>query len=189
MVSQVSGAIAVSDVSKVCTTAFYTPGNLARAMTDFRNSSFGARVNVFVKGVRIKTTHLGYKKTVKGVFNKTAKQHMFDCAEFGGRISVEAYFKKSAFPVAINSSYSFLSTEYSITLQYDIPLVDVGGTKVRHAPCAFSRMPLTRFCNQGQLSSSGTVRDSSQPAVPGQADGRAHREYDHRRCKAAQHQR
>src|SRR6266478_4781747 len=42
----------------ICTTAFYTPSNLADAMIAFRNASFGARVNVFVRGVRVKTTHL-----------------------------------------------------------------------------------------------------------------------------------
>lgn len=66
-------------------------------MENFRNSSFGARVNAFIKGVRIKTTHLGYKKTVKSVFKKTARQHVFDCAEFGGPITVEDYFRRSLF--------------------------------------------------------------------------------------------
>ncbi|KAJ6613603.1 ribonuclease H-like domain-containing protein [Mycena sp. CBHHK59/15] len=103
----------------VCTTAFYTPGNLARAMEDFRNSSFGARPNAFVKGVRVKTSHLGYKKTVKSVFNKTPAQHQFDCAELGGRISVADYFRR----------------KYQITLRYpDIPLVDVGGAKSNYLP-------------------------------------------------------
>ncbi|KAJ7856608.1 argonaute-like protein [Mycena leptocephala] len=103
----------------VCTTAFYTPGNLARAIEEFRNSSFGARPNAFVKGVRIKTTHLGYKKTVKSVFNKSARQHKFDCAEFGGLVSVEEYFFR----------------KYNIELRYpDMPLVDVGGAKSNYLP-------------------------------------------------------
>ncbi|KAJ7481492.1 argonaute-like protein [Mycena latifolia] len=103
----------------VCTTAFYTPGNLARAMEEFRNSSFGARVNAFVKGVRIKTTHLGYKKTVKSVYNKTPREHRFDCAEFGGEITVEQYFLQ----------------KYNIRLQFpNIPLVDVGGAKSNYLP-------------------------------------------------------
>lgn len=79
----------------VCTTAFYTPGNLARAMTEFRNSSFGARPNVFVKGVRVKTQHLGYKKTVKSLSNVNAKQHSFEAADLGGKVTVEVYFKRS----------------------------------------------------------------------------------------------
>ncbi|KAJ7201035.1 argonaute-like protein [Mycena pura] len=103
----------------VCTTAFYVPGNLARAMEEFTNSSFGARANAFVKGVRVKTSHLGYKKTVKRVADKNAKQHVFDCAEFGARLSVEKYFKQ----------------KYNITLQRpDLPLVDVGGAKSNLLP-------------------------------------------------------
>lgn len=79
----------------VCTTAFYTPGNLAKAMEEFRNASFGARVSGFVKGVRVKTTHLGYKKTVKSLFNKTPREHSFDCEEFRAKLTVEEYFKRS----------------------------------------------------------------------------------------------
>ncbi|KAF8065231.1 argonaute-like protein [Lyophyllum atratum] len=102
----------------VCTTAFYIPGSLARAMMDFRNSSFGARVNVFVKGVRIKTTHLGYRKTVKSLAPFNARQHTFESAEFG-KVSVEVYFKR----------------KYNVTLQHvDLPLVDVGGQKANYLP-------------------------------------------------------
>ncbi|KAF5384150.1 hypothetical protein D9615_003264 [Tricholomella constricta] len=103
----------------VCTTAFYVPGNLARAMTEFRDSSFGARMNVFVKGVRVKTTHLGYRKTVKALTNVNARQYSFDAADLGGKVSVETYFKR----------------KYKITLQYpDLPLVDVGGLKTNYLP-------------------------------------------------------
>lgn len=86
----------VHNYSTVCTTAFYVPGNLARAMTEFRQASFGARVNTFVKGVRVKTTHLHYKKTVKALSGVNAKQHVFEVAEFGQKMSVEAYFKRSS---------------------------------------------------------------------------------------------
>lgn len=79
----------------VCTTAFYTPGNLADAMSNFRNASFGARVAGFVKGVRVKTLHLGYRKSVKALAHKTPRQHTFDCAELGGTVTVEDYFKRS----------------------------------------------------------------------------------------------
>ena len=80
----------------VCTTAFYTPGNLADAMTAFRNSSFGARPAAFVKGVRVKTLHLGYKKSVRTVSNKTARQHKFIATELGGvEVTVEEYFRRS----------------------------------------------------------------------------------------------
>lgn len=78
----------------VCTTAFYTPGNLARAMVVFRDSSFGARMEAFCKGVRIKTTHLGYRKSVKKLARHTAKTYSFDTPEYG-KVTVEQYFKRS----------------------------------------------------------------------------------------------
>lgn len=65
-------------------------------MIEFRQASFGARVNAFVKGIRVKTTHLGYKKTVKALSTVNARQHIFEVAEFGGNISVEVYFKRSS---------------------------------------------------------------------------------------------
>ncbi|KAG6884814.1 hypothetical protein C0993_008033 [Termitomyces sp. T159_Od127] len=102
----------------VCTTAFYTPGNLARAMVEFQESSFGARANVFVKGVRIRTTHLNYKKTVKNLASFNARQHSFHTDEYG-TVTVETYFKR----------------KYQITLKKpDLPLVDVGGTKANYLP-------------------------------------------------------
>jgi eukaryotic translation initiation factor 2C len=83
----------------VCTTAFYTPGNLADAMMAFRNASFGARPAAFVKGVRVKTRHLGYKKTVKTLAKQNAREYKFD-SEFG-RVTVEQYFKKSTHSVIL----------------------------------------------------------------------------------------
>jgi hypothetical protein len=79
----------------VCTTAFYTPGNLADAMTTFRNASFGAKVNVFVKGIRVEATHAGYRKSIKGMAKETARTFVFDCPELGGRVTVEEYFRRS----------------------------------------------------------------------------------------------
>ena len=78
----------------VCTTAFYTEGNLADAMMAFENASFGARMQVFAKGVRVRTTHLGYRKTIKTVSKLNAKQHKFKADDLG-MVSVEEYFKKS----------------------------------------------------------------------------------------------
>lgn len=77
-----------------CTTAFYQPQNLAMAMEQFRNHSFGAQPANFVRGVRVKTTHLGYKKTVKKLHSKNAREHKFDSGDYG-TVSVEQYFKKS----------------------------------------------------------------------------------------------
>ena len=79
-----------------CTTAFYQPQNLAMAMRQFEESSFGAQASTFVRGVRVKTTHLGYKKTVKKLARFTARQHKFDSGDFG-TVTVEQYFKKSMF--------------------------------------------------------------------------------------------
>ena len=77
-----------------CTTAFYQPQNLAMAMMQFQESSFGAQVSTFVRGVRIKTTHLGYKKTVKKLARASARQHRFDSGDFG-TVTVEEYFRRS----------------------------------------------------------------------------------------------
>ena len=77
-----------------CTTAFYQPQNLAVAMMRFQESSFGAQASTFVRGVRVKTTHLGYKKTVKKLARASARQHKFDSGEFG-TVTVQEYFKKS----------------------------------------------------------------------------------------------
>lgn len=81
----------------VATTAFYTPGNLADGMYAFEQASFGARMAGFCKGVRIRTMHLGYRKTVKKLANATAKSHRFDCPELGGMVTVVQYFKQSTF--------------------------------------------------------------------------------------------
>lgn len=88
----------------VCTTAFYIPGNLARAMMDFQNSSSGARMEVFCKSVRIKTTHLGYRKTVKKLVRHTARTYSFDTPEYG-RVNVEEYFRRSKFTYDSVRSY------------------------------------------------------------------------------------
>ena len=79
----------------VCTTAFYTPGNLADSMVAFRNASFGAKMNTFVKGIRVKATHLGYRRTIKTISKHTAKTYKFNCDDFKAEVTVEEYFKRS----------------------------------------------------------------------------------------------
>jgi hypothetical protein len=81
-----------------CTTAFYVPQNLAKAMLDFRQASHGASVSAFIKGVRIRATHLGYHKGVNGLAKGfvTAKQHKFDSGDYGV-VTVEEYFRRSRF--------------------------------------------------------------------------------------------
>lgn len=64
-------------------------------MKAFVQSSFGARAAAFVRGVRVQTTHLGYKKTVKTVSNMNARQYRFHVAEFNRELTVEEYFKQS----------------------------------------------------------------------------------------------
>ena len=80
----------------VCTTAFYTPGNLATRLQEFMNHSFDARPTAFVKGLRVVATHLGYRKTIKKAANVSARQHKFT-AEGLGEVTVEQYFAKSRF--------------------------------------------------------------------------------------------
>ena len=79
-----------------CTTAFYTPGNLAARMQEFMDYSFGARPTTFVKGLRVVATHLGYRKTIKKAANVSARQHKFT-AEGLGEVTVEQYFAQSRF--------------------------------------------------------------------------------------------
>ncbi|KAI0664173.1 argonaute-like protein [Cubamyces menziesii] len=102
----------------VCTTAFYTPGNLADRLIEFMSASHGARPAAFVKGVRIRTVHLGYRKTVKTAAKVNARQYKFT-AEGMGEVTVEQYFAK----------------KYNIKLRYpDLPLIDVGGQKTNYLP-------------------------------------------------------
>ena len=102
----------------VCTTAFYTPGNLADAMMAFRNSSFNARPAAFVKGIRVKTLHLGYKKSVRTLSNKTARQHKFLATELGSvEVTVEEYFKRSMFICPL-SAYTTITECYPLRVQY-----------------------------------------------------------------------
>jgi eukaryotic translation initiation factor 2C len=88
-------------------------------MNVFSRSSFGARVAGFVKGVRVQTKHLGYKKTVKTLSPKTARTHRFRAEELGRDVTVEEYFQ----------------AKYKIKLQFpDMPLVDVGGKNANLLP-------------------------------------------------------
>ncbi|KAF5350531.1 hypothetical protein D9756_008708 [Leucocoprinus leucothites] len=102
----------------VCTTAFYKPGNLADALNEFMRLSFSARATAFVKGLRVRATHLGYRKTITKVAASTANSYRFDSGEFG-EVSVAEYFLK----------------KYKIKLRYpDLPLMDVGGQKTNLLP-------------------------------------------------------
>lgn len=80
----------------VATTAMYVPGMMDKSMEDFRRSTYNARLTPFFKGVRIQTTHLGYKskKTVRRIHNQPANKESFVSEEYG-KITVEMYFKRS----------------------------------------------------------------------------------------------
>lgn len=93
----------------VCTTAFYSPGNLADAMVAFRNASFGAKVNAFVKGIRVQATHLGYRKTIKAMSKYNARTYKFPCDELGGEVTVEEYFRRSKLCSSIYDSVTDLT--------------------------------------------------------------------------------
>lgn len=113
----------------VCTTAFYVVQNLASAMMEFSRASFGARMTAFCKGVRVQTTHLGHRKTIKEVSRFNAKQYSFRAEEYGANVTVEQYFRRSKLLLL---TFAFADgracKEYNITLSHpDMPLVDVGG--------------------------------------------------------------
>jgi eukaryotic translation initiation factor 2C len=68
----------------VAITAVYAPGNLAVAMMQFRNSSFGARMEAFFRGtIRVQATHLGRRMIVRRVAGYTAKTLEIDTSDFG----------------------------------------------------------------------------------------------------------
>ena len=84
--------------SNVCMTAFIVPGNLADRLKEFGQNSRGSMPTLpksMVKSIRVKTLHLGHKKKLNAIGNKSARETFFDCEEFGGKISVEKYFQRS----------------------------------------------------------------------------------------------
>ncbi|KAK7436896.1 hypothetical protein VKT23_018916 [Stygiomarasmius scandens] len=99
----------------VCMTGFVKPGNLAEALRRFEGMS-GALPTLppgIIKSMHVVTRHLGYRRhRLKAIGTKTARNQDFPCDEFGGRISVENYFKR----------------KYNITLRHpaDLPVVNIG---------------------------------------------------------------
>lgn len=134
----------------VCTTAFYTPGNLADAISKFVASSFGARAAAFARGVRVKTTHLGYKKTIKTVSNMNARQYKFYADEYKREVTVEEYFLK----------------KYKIKLHFpEMSLVDVGGQKANLLPAELCEiLPDQPF--RGKLTDEHTAQMITVAAKP-----------------------
>ena len=102
----------------VCTTAFYVPGNLADSLQAFLNASFSARPSAFCRHVRVKTTHLGYRKTIAGTANFSARQHSFQSQEYG-KITVEDYFKRSKSyrrPTSVRPSLTFHRVRHHVAI-------------------------------------------------------------------------
>ncbi|KAG8719694.1 hypothetical protein FRC08_002226 [Ceratobasidium sp. 394] len=90
----------------VAATAFYRPGNLAQLFLEFGRPR-AEQIPDFVRDLRVEMTHTGAKrrKAIEDVWlNTSATEYMFPCSEFGGQnMSVEAYFKQSAFlPCFVN---------------------------------------------------------------------------------------
>ncbi|KIJ17922.1 hypothetical protein PAXINDRAFT_167846 [Paxillus involutus ATCC 200175] len=104
----------------VCMTAFYKPGNLADAITEFRNRSNGGMLHRFAQKLKVTTKHLGYTQTkpLRKIMQTTSKNTFFQCDEYNSpKMSVEQYFKR----------------KYNIQLrQPDMPVVDISGPNAKH---------------------------------------------------------
>lgn len=91
-----------------CASAFYREGNLATAMEDYRKDG-GSHFAGFVKGLRVETSHLGFKRkqTIKHVSNLSARHQNFICKEYGNsEITVEQYFLISQyFPISRQADF------------------------------------------------------------------------------------
>jgi len=100
----------------VCMTAFYKPGNLADAIMEFNRTSNGAMLQRFAQKLKVTTSHLGYKqkKPVKKIMHTSATQTFFNCEEFGGKISVADYFKRSSY---LNTSFVHMPILQQSTLE------------------------------------------------------------------------
>ncbi|KAF6752684.1 QDE2 protein [Ephemerocybe angulata] len=103
-----------------CMTAFVEPGNLADRLLQFSESSRGSLPTLskaMIRSIKVRTLHLHHRKKLNAIGTTTARNTFFDCQEFGGKTSVEQFFKK----------------KYKITLKHptDLPVVDLGNGKNR----------------------------------------------------------
>ncbi|KAH8832943.1 Piwi-domain-containing protein [Flagelloscypha sp. PMI_526] len=100
--------------ANVCMTAFIMPGGLDKALDQFQSRQGGLPTLPprFAKSIKPFIRHLKGKRALKAIGIQSARETKFDCQEFGGRISVEQYFKK----------------KYKITLKRptDLPVIDIG---------------------------------------------------------------
>lgn len=72
--------------------AFYSAGNLRDRLADFRRDNPAGNPDAFVFGLRVRTTHIGYIRTVRKIVRQRAHEYMFDCE--GQQISVAQFFKQ-----------------------------------------------------------------------------------------------
>jgi eukaryotic translation initiation factor 2C len=89
----------------VCMSAFYEPCNLVQAIQAFQQNSRGAIPSRFVSKLTVRTRHNGHKKQVKRIMSLPASKTTFDCEEYGGKITVAEFFKRSAFELACVKPY------------------------------------------------------------------------------------
>jgi hypothetical protein len=111
--------------------AFITPGNLADKLKQFNIQSRGGMLTLperLVKSIKVKTTHLGYKKSVYRVMTTSARETRFR-KDTGEEITVEKYFEQSTCS-CILSLLPFLkkSLAYKKKLKHaaDLPVINLG---------------------------------------------------------------
>lgn len=88
--------------SNVCMSAFLKPGNLADILFEFNKNSKGAMPSLpdkMVKSIKVRTSHLGYKKKLYRIMTTSARDTFFE--KDGKKISVEDYFKTGMYPTVI----------------------------------------------------------------------------------------
>lgn len=139
----------------VCTAAFYTPGNLAERLMEFINTCPSMRPAAFVRGVRVRTTHLGYKKTIKTLAKVSSRQHRFT-ADGLGEVTVEEYFKRSELPVMEYTQ--LLNIICRVQYYPQVPRSSSGG-------CWWTDI---------QLASPRSVYHSREAGISGEGSGRTH---------------
>ena len=87
----------------VCMAPFHEPGKLSNALCAFDVRSRGASPNLMAK-VKVSSRYRGYKyvKPIFRVLDTSARKTTFPCEEYGGNITVEKFFQKSALRLHFN---------------------------------------------------------------------------------------
>jgi eukaryotic translation initiation factor 2C len=83
----------------VCMSAFIEQKTMAQAIADFQRGSRGAVPHVAAmfgkSNLKVRTKHLGYRKSVWAISGQNANEYKFLCEELGGTVTVAEYFRKS----------------------------------------------------------------------------------------------